>query len=88
MMLFSALLSVATVVGGCDWTIYAKAVLVDVALWQFSNNPPNSDSAAYTMIFLIVLHSTCTGKFSRGIAFISVLYFCPSKKSTCSAFCL
>ena len=62
-MLFSAVFSVATGVGGCWWPIYARSILVDVAFWQFSNNPPNYDSVADAMTFLIMLNSTCTGPF-------------------------
>ena len=51
-----------------------------VAFWQFSNNPPNSASVADAITFLIILHSTCTGLFSGGIACIVVLEFGPRKK--------
>ena len=30
-MLFAAVLSVATGVGGCRWTIYARAILIEAA---------------------------------------------------------
>ena len=43
-MMFSALLSISTGVGGCEWPIYAKAVCMDVTFWKFSNIPPNSFS--------------------------------------------
>ena len=36
---------------------------MDVAFWQLSNNPPNYDSVADAMTFLIMMHSTCTGSF-------------------------
>ena len=62
-MLFAAVLSVATVVGGCEWPIYGRAVLVDVAFWYFSINPSNSSSVADAMTFLIIFYSTCTGPF-------------------------
>ena len=45
---------------------------MDVAFWYFSNNSPNSASVADSMAFLMILHSTCTGSFSGGIAFIGV----------------
>ena len=78
-MLFSAVLSVVTGVGGCWWPISYRVVLMDVAFWQFSNNPPNSDSVADTMTFIIVLHSTCTGPFYGGFSFIGVFCFGPRK---------
>ena len=53
---------------------------MDVNFWQFSNNPPNYDSVSDSMKFIIMLHSTCTGPFSGGIAFISVLDFGLSNK--------
>ena len=79
-ILFADVFSIAIVVGGCGWPIYARVVLMDVAFYQFSNNPPNSSSVADTMTFLIMLHSTCTGPFSGGIACIGVLGFGPRKK--------
>ena len=53
-----------------------------VAFWQFSRNPPNLDSVADAMAFLMILHSTCTGLFYGGIAVIGVLLldFGPRKK--------
>ena len=78
-MPFNAVLYVAGGVGGYGWTISAMVILVDVAFWQFSNNPPNSDSVDDAMTFLIMLHSTCTGLFSGGIACIGVLDFGISK---------
>ena len=63
--------------GGFWLTIYARAVLVAVAFWKFSNNPPNSASVADAMTFIIVLHSTFTVPFSKGIYFIGVLDFGP-----------
>ena len=53
---------------------------MDVAFWQFSNNPPNPASVADAMTFLIMLHSTCTGTFYGGIYCIGVLDFGPRKK--------
>ena len=50
---------------------------MDVAFWQFSTNPPNYASVIDAMKSLIMLHSTCTGTFSRGIACIGVLDFGP-----------
>ena len=78
-IMFVAVLSVATGVGDRWWPIYARAVLVDVALWKFSNNPTNSDSVADAMKFLIMLHYTCTGPFSGGIYCIGMLDFPPVK---------
>ena len=75
MMLFGAVLYVATSVGSCWWTISARAVLMDVTFWQFSNNPPNSTSVVDAMKFLLTLNYTCTGKFYGGIACTSVLDF-------------
>ena len=77
MMLFSAIISEATGVGGPGWRISARSVLMDVAFWQFSNNPPNYASVDDAMTFIIMLHSTCTVLFYGGIACISVLYFGP-----------
>ena len=57
-VMFAALLSVATSVVGCWWPIYARAVLVDVAFWQFSNNPPNSASSADAITLFIMIHYT------------------------------
>ena len=48
---------------------------MDIAFWQFSNNPPNSDHMPDAMTFLIILHSTCTGPFSGYIACIGVFGF-------------
>ena len=79
-MLFAAVLSVVTCVGGCGWYIYARDLLMDVSLWNFSNNPPNYASVADTIPFLIILHSTCTGTFYGDIDFIGVLDFGPRKK--------
>ena len=45
-MLFTAVLYVATGVGGYEWPIYARAFCMDVAFWQFSNNLPNYSSMA------------------------------------------
>ena len=67
MMLFAAVLSFSTGVGGCWWTISARAVHMDVAFCQFSNSPLNSASMAYVMIFLVILHSTCAGSFSGAL---------------------
>ena len=81
-MLFAAVLSVATGVGGCGWTISAMDVRMDVALWNFSNNPTNPASVAYAMMFLMILHYTCTGPFPGGIDVIGglLLNFGPKKK--------
>ena len=76
-MMFAAVLSVATGVGGCMWPISAKAVLVEVDFWQFSNNPPSYASVADSMTSLMILHSTCTGPFSGGISWIYVLELGP-----------
>ena len=62
-MIFDSVLSVATVVGGCGWPIYARSVLMDVDFKQLSSNPPNYASVADAMNFLMILHSTCTGTF-------------------------
>ena len=40
-MLFAIVLSAANGVGGCQWPISARNVLMDVAFWKFSNNAPN-----------------------------------------------
>ena len=79
-ILFAAVLSITTSVDGCWRPISARAVLMAVAFWKFSNNPPNSTSVADAIIFLIMLHYTCTGPSLGGIDFIGVLDFCPRKK--------
>ena len=78
-ILFAAALSVVNGFGGCWFPISGIVVLMDIAFWQFLNNPPNSDSVADAMKFLIMLHSTCTGPFSGGISCIGVLCFGPRK---------
>ena len=79
-MLFDAVLSVATGVGDFWWTISARAVLVEVAFWQFSNKPPNYYSVADTIKFLMMLHYACISPFYGGISCIGVLNFGPRKK--------
>ena len=81
MMLFATVLFVATGVGGYEWPISARAVRMDVAFWQFSNNPPNSASVADAMTFLMMLHSTCTGPFSGGIALFWCVGFWSEEKN-------
>ena len=54
---------------------------MDVYFCHLSNNPPNSNSVADAITFLIMLHSTCTGKFYGGIYCIGVLDFGPRKKN-------
>ena len=53
---------------------------MDVALWQFSNNTPNSASVDDAIIFLIMMYSTYIGPLSGGISCIGVLNFGPRKK--------
>ena len=72
-VLFSTVFSVYVGVGGCGWTISARAVRVDVLFWKFSKNTPNSASVVDAMKFLIIIYSTCAGPFSGGIAVIGVL---------------
>ena len=79
-VIFAAVLSIATGVGGCEWRIYDRAARMDVAFWYFSNNPPNSASVADSVTFLVILYYTCTSPFSRGIAVIGALDFGPRKK--------
>ena len=79
MMLFDAVLSFATSVGGSGWTISSRAVLMDAASWKFSNNPPNSASLADSMTFFTMLNYICTGPFFGGIAYNGVLDFVPRK---------
>ena len=66
MMLFAAVYSVATGVGGCGWPILDRVVPLAVDFWQLSNNPPNSASVADAIAFLIFLNYTCTALFSGG----------------------
>ena len=86
-ILFEAVLSVATGVGGCGWPNFDRAALMDVAFWQFINNFPDFDSMADTMKFLIMLHSTCTRPFWGGIVCICVLDFGPRIKYPPVLFC-
>ena len=79
MMLFSDVLSIATGVGGFWCTISASDVLMEVAFWQFSNNPPNYNSVDDAIAFLIIIHSTCNGPFSGVIACIVVFDLGPRK---------
>ena len=53
---------------------------MNVYLWKYSNNHPNSASLNDAMKFVIMMHYTCTGLLSRGITCIGVLDFGPSKK--------
>ena len=62
-MQFAAMLSVDTGVGGCGWPISAREVHIDVYFLHFKNNPPNHASVADAMMFIMILHSTCTGPF-------------------------
>ena len=78
-ILFAVVLYISTGVVGCWWSIYARAVLMAVAFWQFSNNPPNSVSVADAITFLIMLHYTCTGPFWGKIDCIGVLDIGPKK---------
>ena len=78
-MMFIYVLSIATSVGGCWWPISARAILMDVAFWKFSNNPPDYAYVVDAITFLIMLHYTCTGPISGGISCIGVLYFGPRK---------
>ena len=66
-MMFAALFSVSAGVGGCEWPISDRAVQMDVAFWQFSNNPPNYASVSDAMKFIIMLHSTCNVPFSGSL---------------------
>ena len=79
-MLFFNVFSIDTGVGGCEWPNFARAARMDVVFWKISDNPPNSASLDDSMIFLMMLHSTCTGIFSGEIGFIGVLDFVPRKK--------
>ena len=78
-MMLTAVLSVVTGIGGSGWTNPAKAVLMDIAFWQFSNNSPNYVSMSDAMTFLIIIHFTCTGPVYRGIGFITMFDFGPRK---------
>ena len=65
-IIFAAVFSIATGFVDCWWPISARAVLMDVVFWKFSNNPPNSSYTADAITFLIMLHSICTGPFRGG----------------------
>ena len=78
-MIFAAVLSVAIGVGGCWWPISARAVLMELSFWQFSNNPTSSSSVDDAITFIMILHSTCTGPFLGVISWIGILDFVPSK---------
>ena len=74
-MLFAAVFYVATGMGSCRWTISSRYVFIEVAFWQFSNNPPSSASMDDAMTSLMILHSTYNGPFYGGISWIGVLEF-------------
>ena len=57
-MMFAAILSVATGVGGCWCLTFAKAVLMEVDFWKISNKRPNSSSVAGAITFLTMTHYT------------------------------
>ena len=76
-MVFAAVSSVSTGVGGCEWPISARALQMDVAFWQFSNNFPNSASIADAVTYFMIMHSTCTGQF-YGFIFLLVCLICAS----------
>ena len=78
-MLFETVFSVATGVGGCEWPVYARSILIDFHFWKFSNNPPNSASVADTITFIIMMHYTYTGPLYGCIACIRVFDFGPRK---------
>ena len=59
---------------------FARDILMAVDFWQFSNNPPDSASVAYSITFLIILHCACTRLFLGIIDCICMLYFVPRKK--------
>ena len=79
-VLFDAVLSVSTNVGGCEWPISDRAVCMDVSFRCFSNNPPNYASVADAMTFFIMLRSTCTGTFSGVVSCLGMLNFVPRNK--------
>ena len=47
---------------------------MDVYLWKFSKNPPNSASVVGSITFLIILNSTCTSPSSCTISIPYVLF--------------
>ena len=67
MMLFAAVFSAATGIGGCWWPIYDRSVLVTVDFLQLSNNTLNSAYMANSMTFLIMIHSICDGSFLEAL---------------------
>ena len=73
-IMFAVVQSVVTGDGSYQLNIYDKEVHMDVIFQQFLNNPPNYASVADAMLFIIILHYTCTGPFYWGIVCISVLY--------------
>ena len=79
-MLLAAVLSIFAGIGGCWWNVSARADLMAVVFWQFSDHPPNYASVYDAITFLIMLHSTCTGPFGRGIDCTSFLDFIHRKK--------
>ena len=76
-ILFAALLSVSTIVGGCGWSVSARLVQMDVSSWQVSKDPPNSDSVDYFMTFLVIINSTCMVHFLGALPLL-VCCFCIS----------
>ena len=88
-MLFDTVLSVATGIDGCEWPISFRAPKMDISFLQFSNSPTNYASVADAMNFLMILHSTCMGPFSRSITLISVLLMdFGTRKKTHLIFCV
>ena len=73
-MLFAAELSFPTEVGGWGWPISCRDVSIEVAFWQFLNNPLSSSSVAKYMTLRIILHLTCIGPFAGVLCFVLICF--------------
>ena len=48
---------------------------MDISLYNFSKSPPISASVDDSMVFIIILNSTCTGTFYGVVDVVGVLDF-------------
>ena len=80
---FEYVLYFSTGIGGCGWTISARAVGTDVTFWRFFKNANNYASVSDVITFLVILYSKCNGPFSWVVYAIGVLFldFGPRKNN-------
>ena len=71
-LLHSCLLPMRLVVVGRPFL--CRVVFIEVACWQFLNNPPSSDSVVEAMMLRMILHSECIVPFYGGIFDIGILF--------------